>query len=238
MADPIPPRDSTSSAGAVRAPVWPIILWSLQLVPCCAVLFWAWYRLQAPEPLGAARLGLISFAAAWALFAITFILSGRGRRWVRRRRLQILAATLSTGFSVLLVDVALTVFGVVPTIGDLQSRSLRYNLDVATRHRLLAGQVVVREGAEPVRINARGLRGPEVPASKDRDESRVVVLGGSQVFDFDGGNWPVRAGELLRASGLTVSVLNAGVPSHCSADSLAKLQFDLWLLQPEVVVVV
>lgn len=93
-------------------------------------------------------------------------------------------------------------------------------------------------------INAWGYRGPGFSAAKPHDTTRIVVLGGSAVFDQNvsdtGGaetkDWPHEVGRRLARMGLRVEVINAGVPGHTSADSLGRLFAQLWLFEPDYVV--
>jgi lysophospholipase L1-like esterase len=93
-------------------------------------------------------------------------------------------------------------------------------------------------------INALGFRGPPFAASKPSGTTRVFVLGGSAVFDQNvsddsaapGNSWPNRAESLLRARGFRVEVINAGIPAHASADAVGRMVTELWLYQPDVVV--
>jgi lysophospholipase L1-like esterase len=71
------------------------------------------------------------------------------------------------------------------------------------------------------------------------------VMGGSAAFDqnvsdlpdAEPRSWPNRAQAALRPHGHTrVEVINGGVPGHGSIDVIARLQSEIWLYQPDVVV--
>lgn len=93
-------------------------------------------------------------------------------------------------------------------------------------------------------INDLGFRGPEFAPSKSEGVTRVFVLGGSSVFDQNvsdrspsvGRSWPNRAQALLRARGFNVEVINAGTPSHSTIDVLGRLTSEIWLYEPDIVV--
>lgn len=92
-------------------------------------------------------------------------------------------------------------------------------------------------------INAHGFRGPPFASRKPTGTTRIVVLGGSAVFDQNvsddsaavGRSWPNRAESLLRDRGFAVEVINAGVPAHAAADAVGRLLTELWLYEPDIV---
>lgn len=95
-------------------------------------------------------------------------------------------------------------------------------------------------------ISANGYRGPAFDVRKPPQTTRIIVLGGSSVFDHgvadrrdgESGSWPHLLGQQLAARGLTdTEVINAGVPGHATADSLGRLFSQLWLYEPDYVLV-
>lgn len=96
---------------------------------------------------------------------------------------------------------------------------------------------------EPLRTsNSLGLRGAEVQLPKPDGRIRIVCLGGSTTYGFqvaDDETWPAVAGRLLTElrPDLDVEVINAGVESYTTAESLANLAFRLLELEPDVVLV-
>jgi len=88
-------------------------------------------------------------------------------------------------------------------------------------------------------INSRGYRGPEFADRPASDTVRIVFYGGSQVFDIGAtGNadWPHRVEALLRARGLAVEVINAGIAGHASFDCVGRLLTEGHLWHPDIVV--
>jgi lysophospholipase L1-like esterase len=92
-----------------------------------------------------------------------------------------------------------------------------------------------------LRTNARGLVGPEVPATKPASEFRVVVLGDSYAV---GGQvpyeqtFPAVLEQVLRDAGHpNVRVINAGVGGYTTFNEAGLLREDLAWLQPDLVVV-
>lgn len=95
-------------------------------------------------------------------------------------------------------------------------------------------------GAGTWRVNSLGYRGPEFAARKPAGLLRVMVYGGSSVFDLqaaEGDDWPRRVERALRARGLgDVEVINAGIPATDSADAFGRLFAEGHRFAPDVVV--
>jgi lysophospholipase L1-like esterase len=95
-------------------------------------------------------------------------------------------------------------------------------------------------------ISSNGYRGPAFDVRKPVDSYRVIVIGGSAVFDqnvFDTpdsklNSWPNRVQTLLAQKGFAhVEVINAGIPGQSSADSLGRFFGQLWTYDPDMVIV-
>lgn len=99
-----------------------------------------------------------------------------------------------------------------------------------------------RQGELTKTSNALGYRGAEIAIPKPAGTTRIVCLGGSTTYGWqvnDDEAWPAVLQELLNdaAPDLTVEVVNAGVESYTSAESLANLAFRVLELQPDLLVV-
>jgi lysophospholipase L1-like esterase len=95
-------------------------------------------------------------------------------------------------------------------------------------------------------ISSNGYRGPEFAVRKPPEITRIIVLGGSSVFDHgvaDGDaneavSWPHLLGKALAKKGLkNIEVINAGIPGHATGDSLGRLYAQLWTYSPDYVLV-
>jgi len=94
----------------------------------------------------------------------------------------------------------------------------------------------------PHRINALGFRGREIAREKGA-AYRIVALGESTTFGATIGPadrpWPEvlerRIGEELDCAA-PVEVINAGVPGWTLANNLARLDADIWPLDPDLIV--
>ncbi|MFT4581546.1 MAG: lysophospholipase L1-like esterase [Gammaproteobacteria bacterium] len=95
-------------------------------------------------------------------------------------------------------------------------------------------------------INRNGYRRPSFEVRKPPGVYRIIVVGGSAVFDQNVGDsltdhtnsWPNRVEALLEQRGFKhVEVINAGIPGQTSADSLARIYTQLWTYEPDMLVV-
>jgi len=90
-------------------------------------------------------------------------------------------------------------------------------------------------------INRHGYRGSSFEVPKPQELQRIVVLGGSTVFDQnteEGRDWPHLVEKILKEKGHhKVEVINAGIPGHASSDSLGRLYTHIWQWEPDYVIV-
>ena len=212
-------------------PRWPIFIWLMQLVPSFTLLGVGFARAQssgvALDPMKTKL--AIGLGVVWTATALGFALRPATRHWLIDRRRQWLTAAASAFLATVMVDIGLTVTGTVPTITEQQNRSVSYALGWFTRLRMTT-QDVARDDGRLLHINRRGFRGQEIDVERRLGRKRVVVLGGSQVFDLIG-NWPYQVQGLLLGEGINAEVINAGVSGHDTTDSLGKFLTDLWTLK-------
>ncbi len=101
----------------------------------------------------------------------------------------------------------------------------------------------LEEGFEDVvkwEINSHGYRGPEFSWKKPDGTTRIIIYGGSFVFDIrtDGDrDWPRQAEKILRQRGHSVEIINAGIPGHMSFDSLGRFFTEGHRLKPDYAVI-
>lgn len=89
-------------------------------------------------------------------------------------------------------------------------------------------------------INSHGYRGPEFAWNKPEGTIRIIIYGGSFVFDIRTAgdmDWPRQAEKILRQRGHHVEIINAGIPGHMSFDSLGRLFTEGHRLNPDFVVI-
>jgi lysophospholipase L1-like esterase len=122
-------------------------------------------------------------------------------------------------------------------IARKRQTTLVYDVNPEYRQDLVPGQRQVR-GSVEYSIGAHGLRGEPPAMPKPSSERRVVVLGGSSVFDFAvAPSWPERVEALLRAGGhADVRVVNAGVPGFSTREVLPFFERRIRPYSPDVAV--
>jgi hypothetical protein len=122
----------------------------------------------------------------------------------------------------------------------MRKNSLEYEPTLFSRH-AFPRQVQVKGEHEEDTISERGYRGPSFQVPKPIGTVRIVMLGGSSTYDphaMAGEDWPHRVERKLREMGfLQVEVINAGTPGHASWDSLGRLYAEIWMFQPDFIVV-
>jgi lysophospholipase L1-like esterase len=96
--------------------------------------------------------------------------------------------------------------------------------------------------SDRVKINSLGFRGEEFPLKKPLNEYRVVAIGGSTTFGIyqeDAYTYPVALERALRQGLGTdrIRVINAGLVSATSADSLHRMFTEILALEPDMLVV-
>ena len=88
-------------------------------------------------------------------------------------------------------------------------------------------------------VNQKGYRGRDFSQEKFSTTIRIIIYGGSVVFDLGmplGKDWPHAAERLMQQRGFPqVEVINAGIPGHASFDSVGRLFAEGHLFQPDYV---
>lgn len=166
----------------------------------------------------------------------------------RDRRFNLLALVLAIVVTLLFGELLVRLLFRYNTPDTIRENSLQYLPTIFARHRLAPEQRLavdeawgLRAGQEgtgrTIVINRRGYRGEDFTPVKAPGSCRVVVVGGSAVFDIGadaGEDWPhLLEGELRRAGHDEVEVINAGVPGHASFDALGRLYSELWTFEPD-----
>jgi lysophospholipase L1-like esterase len=124
------------------------------------------------------------------------------------------------------------------TPGIIRARSLQYSPSLFARHVFPLNEQILDERGWS--INAKGYRGKDFHRKKDDGTIRVIVYGGSAVFDQNlpnGKDWPYRFEHLLKEKGITnIEVINAGIPGHASFDSFGRLFAEGHIFEPDYVI--
>ncbi|MCL5958839.1 MAG: SGNH/GDSL hydrolase family protein [Chloroflexi bacterium] len=125
----------------------------------------------------------------------------------------------------------------------VRNSSLQYEPTLFSRHAFPQGgqNVPFWDGDGSVVINRRGYRGRDFAVPKPEGTVRIVFLGGSAAFDIfapEGKDWPRLVEQDLRSRGFQrVEVVNAATPGHATWDSLGRLYAEIWMFQPDYVVI-
>jgi len=159
------------------------------------------------------------------------------------RTFRLIVVCVVTLVSLVGTEVALVVLDKAGALqaGPLPEHQLNYVPTVYTRFQLerKSRQVVLNDGRK-FPINAHGMRGPETPLDKPPGVTRIMIYGGSHVFDLnrsDTDDWPRAVEELLQQAGMDqVEVINAGIPGNGSADAIGHLLAGAHRFQPDMVV--
>jgi len=180
-----------------------------------------------------------------------------------RKRLIVFVSILLSGV-VLVVAGELLVRILFPfkTPDTLKESSLQYLPSIFSRHRLNPRQEVKTAGPRfrffsnkkrtphpqvKYFINNIGYRGADVALVKPKNVTRIVFLGGSSVFDIwamaeknahqRNMDWPHQVETILNnQSNQKYEVINAGIPGHATFDSLGRLYSQIWVYNPDYVV--
>ncbi len=89
-------------------------------------------------------------------------------------------------------------------------------------------------------INEKGYRGPNFSVIKPEGTIRIIVYGGSFVFDIRtkrGKDWPHLLQDILQNEGYPVEVINAGIPGHMSFDSFGRFFTEGHYFDPDYVII-
>lgn len=153
--------------------------------------------------------------------------------------LGILLASLAAGF--LLAETYVRITGDYWALYQFRERSLEYEPSLFARNVFpRRTQDAQRDPDIRYRINEHGFRGDSFPLEKPEGTTRIMIYGGSAVFDIFADrkqDWPHRVERRLRRRGhQDVNVINAGIPGNASFDVLGRLMAEGHWFDPDVVV--
>lgn len=161
----------------------------------------------------------------------------------RKSVLQYLTITVvSVLVGLLLCEVYVRVTGEYWALYRFRERSLEYEPSLFARNVFpRRSQEAQRDPDVHYRINEHGFRGDSFPLSKPPGTLRVMIYGGSSVFDIYasyGEDWPHRVQRRLDGRiDREVQVINAGVPGSASFDSFGRFWAEGHRFDPDYVLV-
>lgn len=125
----------------------------------------------------------------------------------------------------------------VPPPKERAADQLQYAPSIFARHVLALWQHTVREWGHSIRINDLGYRGADFAPDKPTGLTRIMIYGGSTVFDTSNAeDWPHRVQVRLHDAGYAgVEIINAGIPGHASFDALGRLMAEGHRFSPDYV---
>ena len=135
------------------------------------------------------------------------------------------------------LEITLRGVGYIPSYGD---PTLFTFTNDRRQYGLAPGWTGVFAGAS-VRINQLGLRGTEIPPTKNTDEYRILILGDSVAFGQGVEAQETFAGLLEQSiqearPNLMIKVINAGVPGYNTETEMAQLSTIWPIALPDLVI--
>jgi len=166
------------------------------------------------------------------------------RSWTEGRR-RLLLIAVSSVVSLGLAEAGIRIFSPVPApilddAADTPLSALLFETSLFARFVLPARAHDIRlPSGIHYHINAYGYRGTDFKWEKPEGTTRILVYGGSSVFDIHASgeeHWPKRLQRSLVERGhVGVEVINAGIPGHASFDCVGRLLAEGHLLSPDFV---
>ena len=181
----------------------------------------------------------------WWLVSIGLALIGIGYLLYKKPLLQIkkpkLALFVIGGLGLwFLAELVLSIRPQLTTEARL-AQSVSYKPTAYARHRLTEEAFEVKGAKGESRfLLYDGYRSATPIEPKQPGEVRMVILGGSFVFDpyaeGAGTDWPAQLQKQFQeVSAHKVTVINAGVPGHHTMDSIGRLLTEVHLLEPDLI---
>jgi lysophospholipase L1-like esterase len=165
-----------------------------------------------------------------------------------RNAFKVLTILMSIGSVILLGELGIRLFvkngDITPEI--LRNRSVQYEPVIFARHAFkqearLVNNPFGKKKKLLWQMNEKGYRGPNFEVPKPKGMIRIMVFGGSSVFDTrstQGEDWPRRLEAKLRKSGFAnVEVINAGVIGHTALESVGRLFTEGFVFEPDYVLI-
>lgn len=123
----------------------------------------------------------------------------------------------------------------------LREKSLQYSPSLFSQIIFPEKKQVIEKSWHPEYfINSKGYRGKDFQKNKSIGTTRIIIFGGSSVFDIyqpEGKDWPHLVEQMLKENGFSnVEVINAGIPGHNTFDSFGRLFSEVWTLNPDIVI--
>jgi len=166
----------------------------------------------------------------------------------KKKKFTIVAISMSMGILLLLGEIGVRLFvkngDITPEV--LRNRSVQYEPVIFARHAFkqearMVKRTFGRKKGMVWEINEKGYRGPNFEVKKPDGSTRIIIYGGSAVFDVEstkGDDWPHRVQRILRELGFSnLEVINAGVIGHTALESVGRLFTEGYAFKPDFVLI-
>lgn len=166
--------------------------------------------------------------------------------WKKKLFFSFVSVSIIIFIAILSFEIYAHIFKKYDTPATIKEKSLKYEMSVFSKSILREEQkakVLDDKKKKWVEyyINGKGYRGHDFDFNKTPGTIRIIIYGGSQVFDIynpEGKDWPHQVEYILKNNGFpNVEVINAGIPGHASFDSFGRLFAEGHLLMPDYVII-
>lgn len=161
---------------------------------------------------------------------------------LRKKTIFIFFIILPIVSALLLGEIYVRLFREYMTPEILKTKSLQYVPSIFSLFVFPEKQQIIEPGGyiKGYFVNSKGYRGHDFSKKKNEGTIRIIIYGGSSVFDIyepEEKDWPHRVERMLKEKGLkNIEVINAGTPGLTSFDSMGRLFSDGWTLEPDFVI--
>ena len=122
-----------------------------------------------------------------------------------------------------------------------QKRNLCFDNDMLKWNFIPYRHLVPDQHMSTSNVNSDGFRGSEIDQNKDKETTRIFVVGGSTVFGVgvsDNDAIPAQLQKIYDSSEIkNVEIINAGIPANMSFDELDLIKENIVNYQPDIVII-
>ncbi|MBI5099504.1 MAG: SGNH/GDSL hydrolase family protein [Nitrospirae bacterium] len=166
--------------------------------------------------------------------------------WKKKLFFFFILVSITIFIAILSFEIYARIFKKYDTPAIIKEKSLKYEVSVFSKSILKREQKAKiwddkKKQWVEYYVSKKGYRGHDFNWNKPVGTIRIIIYGGSQVFDIyspEEKDWPHQVEYILKNNGFpNVEVINAGIPGHASFDSFGKLFAEGHLLRPDYVII-
>lgn len=163
-----------------------------------------------------------------------------GKLTAWRKEILVLIITLAIGFIIL--EISARIKYPYELISN-ENKDVLYIGHPYLNFMLLPSRTIPVSENNIIQINSLGFRGPEFAVKKPVDTIRIFCLGGSFAFCYynpEYNTWPRQIENMLNSNTVLnkkFEVINAGVPSYTTYDSLVNLMTRIIDYSPDIIII-